>query len=212
MPNGYKLYGYGERPPFVSFQRDLLRQHDITCDQTLVGNKTPACCYLSARVHLTDIHRGTVTNALALAALTADNIKVPIRFILRQLFRRFSKLMPRLSDWVQPASRYQFTRARARRAPTVMIPRRRSTFSRFPNIYAPGLPPPCKPANVAIWRIVPSVSERSRFLANMKLCNGKQAIRLRTWCEPRLRNIRPSPDAGALRFDIRTAQPILLLG
>jgi hypothetical protein len=25
MPNGLKLYGYGERPPFVSFQCDLLR-------------------------------------------------------------------------------------------------------------------------------------------------------------------------------------------
>ena len=80
MPNGFKLYGYGERTPFVSFQRDLLRQHDITCDQSLVGNKTPACCYPSARVHLADIHRHTVTNAVALAALTADNVKIPIRF------------------------------------------------------------------------------------------------------------------------------------
>jgi hypothetical protein len=79
MPNGYKLYGYGEGPPFVSFQRDLLRQHDITSDQSLVGNKTPACCYLSARVHLADIHRGTVTDAVALAALTADNVTDKIR-------------------------------------------------------------------------------------------------------------------------------------
>ena len=88
LPNGFKLFGYNERTPFVSFQRNLLRQHNITCDQSLLRNKTPACCYPSARVHLADIHRHTVTNAVALAALTADNVKIPIRLILRQLFRR----------------------------------------------------------------------------------------------------------------------------
>ena len=109
--------------------------------------------HLSPRVHLADIHRGTVTNAVALAALTADNVKIPINSYCANCSgdsHSFSKLMPRLSDWVQPASRYQFRMARARRAPTVMIRRRRSMFSRFLNIYAPD----CrrlKPANVAIY-------------------------------------------------------------
>ena len=102
MPNGYKLSGYGKRTPFVSFQRDLLRQHDITCDQSLVGNKTPAGCYLSPRVQLADIHRRTVTNAVALAALTADNVKIPIRFILRQLFRRQPFPPARASERANP--------------------------------------------------------------------------------------------------------------
>ena len=88
MPNGYKLYGYGERLPFVSFQRDLLRQHDITSDQSFARNKTQPRKRPSARVDLVDIHPRAVTDAITFAALMANNIKIPIGLILRQLIRR----------------------------------------------------------------------------------------------------------------------------
>jgi hypothetical protein len=109
--------------------------------------------------------------------------------------------MPRLSDWVQPASRYQFLMARARRAPTVMIRRRRSTFSRFPNIYAPGSAA-CKPANVAIYvSFHPFGTKRESGDQNIYLVMDDLGRLGRIW-----------PEADAETTDLETVISDLLTG
>jgi hypothetical protein len=70
-----KLLCHSQCAKLVGFQRNLLCQHDIACDETRVRHKTPTDTRPASVIDLMDIHRGAVVNPVWLASVAACDVE-----------------------------------------------------------------------------------------------------------------------------------------
>ena len=83
-----KFVRHVQRATLVGLQRNFLRQHDVACDQITFRRKAPTNTWTAGAVELVDVHRRAVANPVSLSAVAADDLKIALRVILRELLRR----------------------------------------------------------------------------------------------------------------------------
>ncbi len=115
-----KFVRHGQRATLVGFQRNFLRQHDISGDKVTFGRKAPTKTRTAGAVELVDVHRIAVANPVSFSAMAAGDLKIASRFILRELLRSEDGLVR--SGCCRNLSR----RTRARRRHSDRNSRRRS--------------------------------------------------------------------------------------
>jgi cellulose synthase/poly-beta-1,6-N-acetylglucosamine synthase-like glycosyltransferase len=87
-PSRRKVSCHRQRTALVGFKRDLLRQHDVACDEIISGHETPAHRRVARVVQLVNIGGCAMADSIPLSAMAADDIEISMRIILRKLRRR----------------------------------------------------------------------------------------------------------------------------
>jgi len=73
---------------FICFQSYLLSEHDVTRNQITLRNETPSHLWIAGLVHLSNVGRLSIMDAVSLSGLAADNVKIIHCIKLRALLLR----------------------------------------------------------------------------------------------------------------------------
>jgi hypothetical protein len=80
---GGKFIRHRQRATLVGLQGNLLCQHDVARDKRSVGHKTPASSRAAGVINLVDVHRGAMAYPVSPTAVTAGDVEIALRVILR---------------------------------------------------------------------------------------------------------------------------------
>ena len=80
-----ELVGFRKSGAFEGFERDFLRQHDVSRDQTTIRHNAPPYPRGAIFSQFKDIRANSQLDAVRLAALAADHVEVPFRIELGEL-------------------------------------------------------------------------------------------------------------------------------
>ena len=80
--------GHGKRAALVGFKGDLLRQHDITCDEFALRDEAPFADVVARAVEFLDIRLGSVVDPIARSGVAAGDVEISETLIAGALLRR----------------------------------------------------------------------------------------------------------------------------
>jgi hypothetical protein len=127
-PKRSMIYGFGKRSwrksvcdcqrcQLICLQSYLLCEHDVTRHQIAFGHETPSHLRIAGLVHLSNVGRVAIKDAVSFAGAAADNVEEIHRVKLRALFLRKpmpQEAHPRRFSSVSPADRSVKSPERAR--------------------------------------------------------------------------------------------------